>query len=242
MSEQMRYAIFADIHGNLEALETALEYAGKQGLSRFLVLGDSVGYGANPNECLEWAFQNAGLHGMGNHEAAVAHDEIRERFMSSAREAIDWTAERLKPELLARIKDLPYLQIEGKITLAHGTLHSPEEFHYLLDESDAYKSFLALRTPFGFVGHSHVPSFFAEKEGTGGYLKEGVLKFRKNERYLLNPGSVGQPRDRDSRLSFGILDEDKLTFEIVRLPYDNKRASEKILAEGLPASLAYRLL
>ena len=238
----MRYAIFADIHGNLEALETALEYAKKSRLSQFVVLGDSVGYGANPNECLAWALQSAGLHVMGNHEAAVVHDKIREKFTSSAREAIDWTAERLRPGLVAKIKDLPYLQNEGAITLAHGTLHSPEEFHYLFDESDAYKSFLALRTSFGFVGHSHVPSFFAEKEATGGYLKEGVLKLRKNERYLLNPGSIGQPRDRDWRLSFGILDEDKLTFEIVRLPYDNKRASEKILAEGLPASLAYRLL
>jgi predicted phosphodiesterase len=238
----MRYAVFADIHGNLEALETALEYAKKKRLSKFMVLGDSVGYGANPNECLEWALQNAGLHALGNHEAAVIHDKIREKFTSAAREAIEWTAKRLKPELVTKIKDLPYVQIDGDMTLAHGTIHSPEEFHYLFDESDAYKSFLALRTPWGFVGHSHVPCFFAEKEETGGYLKAGVLKLRKKERYLLNPGSIGQPRDRDPRLSFGILDESELTFEIVRLSYDNKKASEKILAEGLPSSLAYRLL
>jgi predicted phosphodiesterase len=238
----MRYAVFADIHGNLEALETALEYARKHRLSRFLVLGDSVGYGANPNECLEWAFQHAGLHALGNHEAAIIHNKIREHFNDWAREAIEWTAERLRPELVGRIKDLPYLQVEGNITLAHGTLHSPEEFHYLLGEIDAHKSFLALRTKYGFVGHSHVPSFFTEKAQTGGWLKEGVLKFQKNERYLLNPGSIGQPRDRDSRLSFGIFDEDELTFKIVRLSYDNKKASEKILAAGLPESLAYRLL
>jgi diadenosine tetraphosphatase ApaH/serine/threonine PP2A family protein phosphatase len=238
----MRYAVFADIHGNLEALEAALEYAEKQQLSGFMVLGDSVGYGANPNECLEWAFQNAELHVLGNHEAAAIHGTIREKFTFSAREAIDWTVGRLKPELLARVRKLPYLKIDGNVTLAHGTLHSPEEFHYLFDESDAFKSFLALRTSLGFVGHSHVSSFFSEKEGAGGYLKEGVLKLRNNERYLLNPGSIGQPRDRDPRLSFGVLDEDKLTFEIVRLPYDNKKASQKIMAEGLPSSLAYRLL
>ena len=238
----MRYAVFADIHGNLEALETALEYVKKRRLSRFMILGDSVGYGANPNECLEWVFQNAGSHVLGNHEAAVIHEKIREKFTNSAREAIDWTAQRLRPELVAHVKELPYLQIEGSVTLAHGTLHSPEEFHYLFNEGDAYKSFLALRTSFGFVGHSHVPSFFAEKEGAGGVLREGVLKLRKKERYLLNPGSIGQARDRDPRLSFGIFDTSELTFEIVRLPYDNKKASEKILAEGLPASLAYRLL
>ncbi len=239
---KMRYAVFADIHGNLEALETALEYVEKHRLSQFMVLGDSVGYGANPNECLEWSLKNGGLHVLGNHEAAVIHDKVREKFTASAREAIEWTSGRLRPELTAKIQDLSYLQSDGGITLAHGTLHSPEEFHYLFDESDAYKSFLALRTPLGFVGHSHVPCFFAEKEGTGGRLKEGVLKLRKNERYLLNPGSIGQPRDRDPRLSFGVLDESELTFEIVRLPYDNRKASEKILAEGLPASLAYRLL
>jgi len=238
----MRYAVFADIHGNLEALEAALECAKNRHLTQFIVLGDSVGYGANPNECLEWSLQNAKLHVLGNHEAAVIHDTIREKFTSSAREAIDWTAEKLKPGLIARLRDLPYLQSEGNITLAHGTLHSSEEFHYLFEESDAYKSFLALRTTFGLVGHSHVPSFFSEKEEAGGYLKEGVLKLKEKERYLLNPGSIGQPRDRDPRLSFGILDINELTFEILRLPYDNKKASEKILAEGLPSSLAYRLL
>jgi diadenosine tetraphosphatase ApaH/serine/threonine PP2A family protein phosphatase len=238
----MRCAIFADIHGNLEALEAALEYASKHRLSEFLVLGDSIGYGANPNECLSWSLQHARLHVIGNHEAAVLHDRILEKFTATARDAIDWTAKRLKPALVTGIRGLPFMQIDGNKTLAHGTLHSPELFHYLFDENDAYKSFLALQTPYGFVGHSHVPCFFSEKEGMGGILKEGVMKLKKNERYLLNPGSVGQPRDQDRRLSFGIFDESELTFEIVRLPYDNKKASQKILAEGLPASLAYRLL
>lgn len=238
----MPYAVFADIHGNLEALETAVEYAKKRRLSQFMVLGDSIGYGADPNECLKWALQNASLHVLGNHEAAVICEKNLEKFTSSAREAIDWSAKRLRPELISGIQVLSYLQTRENMTLAHGTMHGPEEFHYLFDESDAYKSFLALRTLFGFVGHSHVPCFFAEKEGTGGCLKEGVLKLRKHERYLLNPGSIGQPRDRDPRLSFGIFDESELTFEIVRLPYDNRKAAEKILAEGLPASLAYRLL
>lgn len=238
----MRCAVFADIHGNLEALETALEYASKRQLSKFMVLGDSIGYGANPNECLDWALRNAGMHVLGNHEAAVIDGKVRERFTASAREAIEWTAQRLRPELLAKVQDLPYLQGDQGVTLAHGTTHSPEEFHYLFDESDAYKSFLALRTPVGFVGHSHVPCFFAEEERAGGSLKEGVLKLRKKDRYLLNPGSIGQPRDRDPRLSFGIFDDSELSFEIVRLPYDNKKASQKILAEGLPATLAYRLL
>ena len=113
----MKHAIFADIHGNLEALEAALECAEKRGLSRFVVLGDSVGYGANPNECLEWALGNAKLHVLGNHEAAVIHEKGRLEFSDWARTAIQWTAERLRPEMIEKIKDLPYLQREGEISL-----------------------------------------------------------------------------------------------------------------------------
>ena len=238
----MRYAVFADIHGNLEALEVAAEYTQKRRISGYFCLGDSIGYGANPNECLAWALQHAELHVLGNHEAAVLHEKVREDFSGAAHKAIDWTARRLNPELTKKIKTLPYVLTKDNATLTHGTFYSPEEFHYLFDESDAYKSFLAMRTTIGFVGHTHVPCFFDEKKKTGPRLKEGVLKLQKGGRYLLNPGSIGQPRDGDPRLSFGIFDEDELTFEIVRLPYDNKKAAEKIMAEGLPPELAYRLL
>ena len=238
----MRYAVFADIHGNLEALEAALEYARKRQLSRFMVLGDSLGYGANPNECMAWAFQHAEFHILGNHEAAIHQNKIRENFTDWAHAAINWTAKKLKPELAIKIKDLPYMQIREKFTVTHGTIYDPEMFHYLINLAEVRKSFLAMQTPVGFIGHTHIPCVFTEKEPAEKYLKEGVLKLHKNERYLLNPGSIGQPRDRDPRLSFGIFDEDELTFEIVRLSYDNKKAADKILAEGLPASLAYRLL
>jgi diadenosine tetraphosphatase ApaH/serine/threonine PP2A family protein phosphatase len=238
----MKYAVFADIHGNLEALEVALESAQKRGLSRFLVLGDSVGYGANPNECLEWSLGNAKLHILGNHEAAVIHEKVQLKFSHWARIAIQWTTEQLKPGLIEKIKGLPYLQNEAEVILSHGTPCDPEQFDYLLEPADAHKSFMSFREKFGFVGHTHIPSFFAEQEQTSGYLKEGVHPFKKGERYLLNPGSIGQPRDRDLRLSFGIFDPEELMFEIVRLPYDNKKAAQKILAAGLPHFLADRLV
>lgn len=238
----MRYAVFADIHGNLEALEVAAEYTQKRRISGYFCLGDSIGYGANPNECLNWTFQNAKFHVLGNHEVAVIDEKLREDFSDAAHKAIDWTARRLTPELTAKIKTLPYVLTKDNATLTHGTFYGPEEFHYLFDENDAYKSFLALRGAVGFVGHTHVPCFFDETKRASGRLQEGVFKLQKSGRYLLNPGSIGQPRDGDPRLSFGIFDEDELTFEIVRLPYDNKKAAEKIMAEGLPPGLAYRLL
>ena len=238
----MRYAIFADIHGNLEALHAALEYTQKHHLNHYIVLGDSIGYGADPNACYEWAQKHAEYHVLGNHEAAVLHEKIRWEFNDWARVAIDWTAERLSPGWLQSIKELPYLQIHQDMTFSHGTIHDPEHFHYLVDPSDALRSFLALQTQIGFVGHSHIPCSFLENAGTGGYLEEGRHRLIKGERYLLNPGSIGQPRDRDPRLSFGVFDDHDLTFEIVRLSYDNKKAAAKIRAEGLPAFLADRLL
>ena len=238
----MKCALFADIHGNLEALETAAEYTKKHRLKRIACLGDSVGYGANPNECLEWVFAHAELHVLGNHEAAILHERSRFEFTDWARVAVDWTAEKLLQELVRKLKDLPYFQLSGEMTLAHGTIHSPERFDYLLGPEDAYKSFATLKTRAGFVGHSHVSCYFSDKDGSCGHLKEGVFKLDVNGHYLLNPGSIGQPRDRDPRLSFGIFDPDELTFEIVRLPYDNKKAAQKIRAAGLPALLADRLL
>lgn len=238
----MRYAVFADIHGNLEALQAALEYTQKHSLSHYLVLGDSVGYGANPNECLEWSFENAEFHVIGNHEEAVIDEELRFSFHDWARVAIDWTAEQMRPDHLSKIKGLSYLQIHQGFTLGHATLHSPERFDYIFDFKAAQKSFMAMQSPVGFVGHSHIPCFFSEREKDAGHLKEGILKLKKGERYLFNPGSIGQPRDKDTRLSFGVFDDEELTFEIVRLPYDNKTAAQKILDAGLPRFLADRLL
>lgn len=238
----MLYAVFADIHGNLEALQAALEYTRQHHLSRYLVLGDSIGYGADPNPCFKWAAHHAECHVLGNHEAAVLHDSIRESFSDWARIAIDWTAERMDPENILKMKELPYIRIHEEMSLAHGTIHAPERFDYLFDLSDARRSFRDMKTMIGLAGHSHVPCYFSEKEEKGGHLKAGLLKLKIGERYLLNPGSIGQPRDGDPRLSFGILDVGELTFEIVRLSYDNKKAAQKIRAEGLPVLLADRLL
>lgn len=238
----MKYVVLADIHGNLEALDAVQIFIRKRRLRHFMVLGDSVGYGANPNECLEWVNAHAELHVMGNHEAAVVHEGVRMTFSDWAREAIDWTAVRLRPELVKGLRELPYLQEQGPVSLAHGTLHHPHQFLYLLDVIAAQKSFWSTKSQFGFVGHSHIPCYFTEQEAKLGRLDEGVFELRKGERYLFNPGSVGQPRDGDPRLSFGIFDLKELTFEIVRLPYDNTKAAQKIRKEGLPSILADRLL
>lgn len=238
----MPFAVFSDIHGNWEALETAAACAKDRGINRFVVLGDTVGYGANPNECLEWALNHAAVNLFGNHERALLEPDLKKQFNPYAREAIEWTAEVLKPELLERIRDLPYSRIEDGLTFAHGSPYQPEEFHYLMNFKDAGPSFRQMQTSVCFVGHTHVPACFCEQKGSMEYLRPGPRKIEKGGRVILNPGSVGQPRDRDTRLSFGIYDSEAASFEVVRLAYDNHRAAGKIRKAGLPSFLADRLL
>ncbi len=238
----MRYAILSDIHSNWEALGTALDYLGSQRIDEYWVLGDTIGYGANPNECLGWAFEKAQVHLAGNHERAIVDQKILEWFNGDARTAIEWTAGVLEPELKEKISSLPYLHLTPTSTLAHGSPDEPEEFRYLFSFKDAEPSFRAFKTPVCFVGHTHLPSQFTESSRSAVYLPPGLCRLDRGERYLLNPGSVGQPRDRDPRLGFGIFDEGDWTFETVRLEYDNRTAAEKIRKAGLPIFLAVRLL
>ncbi len=238
----MRYAILSDIHSNLEALETAAGHAETKQIDRWIVLGDTVGYGANPNECFEWVVNHAQLFIMGNHEKAVIDPKLREWFNPLAREAIIWTAGILAEPLKKRIADLPFLKIEKGITWTHGSPDKPEDFRYLTRFEDAAPSFQSMENDVCFVGHTHVPCCFCLSRKSTEYLAPGVTELAAGERYILNPGSVGQPRDRDPRLAFGIYDDTAKTFEIIRLEYDNQKAAEKIRKAGLPRYLADRLL
>lgn len=238
----MRAAILSDIHSNWEALETALHYLKKEKVDEYWVLGDTLGYGANPNECFGWMTQNARVQVAGNHEKAVVDPTLLKWFNVDARKAVEWTAEVLKPEFREKIRELNYLHITTSATLAHGSPDHPEEFRYLFSFKDAWPSFHAFETPFCFVGHTHIPCMFREASESVAYLRAGRYELARSERYILNPGSVGQPRDRDPRLALGIFDDKNWTFEILRLEYDNHKAADKIRKAGLPAYLADRLL
>ena len=239
----MRFAVFSDIHANWEALEQAAAHSESLGIRKWVVLGDTIGYGANPNECFRWAQDHAAFHLMGNHEKAIVDPSIRSWFQDTARIAIEWTAQEMDPALKKEIEAMTYLKTEGGLTFAHSSPDNPEDFRYILSERDAEVSFKRSEARICFIGHTHVPACFVEtKKELSSYLAPGKLKLDPQERYLLNPGSVGQPRDRDPRLSFGIFDEAEGTFEIVRLPYDNQKAAAKIRRAGLPAYLADRLL
>lgn len=237
----MRYAVLSDIHANWEALELVSRDINSRSIDQIAVLGDTVGYGASPNECFEWVMENASVVLMGNHEQALFDKKLRAWFNPLAAEAIVWTEQHIKKEAVEKARKLAYSKTENGLMFAHGSPDSPESFRYILSYPDALPAFKAMKETICFVGHTHVPGCFCETSQAKTYLNPGTMKIPAGK-VLLNPGSVGQPRDGDSRLSYGVYDDQKKTFEIVRLEYNNGKAAQKIRDAGLPVQLGDRLL
>lgn len=242
----MRYLILSDLHSNLEATQEALARAIELGYDRVLVLGDIVGYGADPNSVMDRLRALPGLVAIrGNHDKVAAGLEEGEDFNEAARQAALWTRRALTPENLAFLKALPRGPLEfapGKY-LCHGT--PLDEDDYLLEEDEAQRCFERLDFEVCFFGHSHHPGAFVldgpralRHAGGGG----AVLGLEAGRRYLVNPGSVGQPRDRDTRCGFGIYDEARSEVSFHRHEYPVDVTRGKILAAGLPRWLGDRLL
>lgn len=238
----MRYAIISDIHSNLEALQTALDYLSSAKIDKYINLGDVVGYGADPKDCLKIAAELSETIICGNHDKAVFTPKLLSWFNPLAREAVEWTCGQLSEDEIGKLKDFPMKRIEDDFTLVHGSPNSPEEFKYLTMMREAGPAFHSFDNWICFVGHTHIPQVFIDKENITGYLEPGKFSLRRDERYIINCGSIGQPRDMDKRLSFGIFDDKENVLEIVRLEYDAKKAGEKIKKAGLPEYFADRLL
>jgi putative phosphoesterase len=230
----MRIAILSDIHGNLEGLRKALEIVHEKQIDEIVCLGDTVGYGANPNECLELLRQNTTFILMGNHDQAAIDISVTEDFTQHARSSAEWTARTVTPENKEWIKNLPYTLERSGLLFVHASPFEPHEWHYILTPSDAQQGFQHFRQPICFVGHSHVAGMFCDDIWT--------RQVTQGKRFIVNVGSVGQPRDRNPKLSFGIFDTEKWEYENVRSDYDVQTASEKIRKAGLPTPLAERIL
>ena len=229
----MRIAIISDIHGNLEALETALQTIRKEGVDEIICLGDIVGYGASPNECIAEVQSATDYVLLGNHDEAALHPEKTEYFNPYARIAIEWTAEALDGEKRAFLETLPYtLALEG-LLFVHSSPYEPEAWHYVLSPTDAQMNFSYFSEPICFVGHSHVPGIFSQDLWT--------REVMRGKKFIVNVGSIGQPRDNDWRLCFGIFDTEAWTYRAIRCEYDVKASAEKIRKAGLPKALAERI-
>ena len=229
----MQLAVISDIHSNLQALEKALGAIRERGVDEVLCLGDLVGYGANPNECVKLVQEHCATVLLGNHDLAALEPSVAEQFTSNARIAALWTNKHLRPEFKDFLATLPYVAARQNMFLVHSSPYEPEEWHYIFSPAEARSMFDHFSEQICFVGHSHVPGVFAERSANP--------QVTRDERFIVNVGSVGQPRDGNPRLSFGILDTDRWEYTNVRLSYDIDTASKEILKAGLPRQLGERL-
>jgi len=236
----MKYAILGDIHANLEALLAVLADARKRGVTHYLCLGDVVGYNANPVECLERVRELGGPVVRGNHDHYCAFDESLEGFHPIAADVVDWTRRQLSAEQRQFLGALPLVKRVETFTIVHSTLDTPDMWGYVFDKLEADASFAYQSTTLCFYGHTHVPLAFekTDRVRVGLYSKIKVMLGRK---YLINAGSVGQPRDGDPRAAYVTFDLVKNEIELHRVPYDFRMTQKKIMAAGLPERVASRL-
>jgi len=240
----MRYLVISDIHANLEALDAVLRAAAA--FDHALVLGDLVGYGADPNAVIDRvrSLPNATFI-RGNHDKVGSGLESTEGFNYLARQAIAWTAASLSPERrdwLAALQKGPVV-IDPAVEICHGAPF--DEDVYIFDDLDASRAFSCMRRPLCLFGHTHVAAAFQHSPGAravvGVHSTRIDLPAGDNTQFLVNCGAVGQPRDGDPRAAFGILDTEARTLTLERVEYDVAAAQAKIIGVGLPDVLAQRL-
>ncbi|MBV8299809.1 MAG: metallophosphoesterase family protein [Candidatus Eremiobacteraeota bacterium] len=238
----MRYGVVSDVHSNIEALEAV--FGALREDDALLCLGDIVGYGPNPNECVERIRGRATATVLGNHDVAAIDNFGLAYFNPAAREAMRWTQSVLSAENLAWLDSLGYEFRMPEFLLVHGA--PVNYFEYILDKAAAARAFNATDAPLIFIGHTHIAEYYAQRPDgriDHEHLQNGgEIALEEGVRYLINVGSVGQPRDLNPRASFGIYDSAARTVTINRVPYPIERVQEKIASARLPDALARRLL
>lgn len=238
-----RFAIFSDIHANLAALKALLYEAESLNVDSLFCCGDVVGYGAEPNECCEMLRERGIAAVMGNHDYAALHPAESADFNPIARTAIQWTHDQLTPENTLFLSKLPFVLEHGILTFAHASPIEPKRWRYVLNLIDALDLFNQSKGWVSFIGHSHQP--FAIELDNGQMhvmdVESGEVKLNVANRYLVNVGSVGQPRDRNPRLCFVTMDMKTRILKFHRLPYPVALSQNSILLMGLPSELSERL-
>jgi predicted phosphodiesterase len=242
----MRLAVFADIHGNLEALQAVVEDFREQRIDRHVCLGDLVGYGANPNECIDLlrSLPNT-IVILGNHDAAVTWETSPFGMNQAAQQAIFWSMETLTEKNLSFLKALAPIRVMGEMVFSHANPYNPKAWRYVNSRKYAARTFANTGERLVFVGHTHKPMVITRKnffqisfeppEPSTVYPVDG------RTRQIYNCGSVGQPRDGCPLACYLVYDTRAQQLTYRRIPFDNRHTATKILAAGLPASLASRL-
>ena len=236
----MKYAIIADIHGNLEAFQVVLEDIRAQNADHIVCLGDVVGYNANPKECLQIVREMNIPCVKGNHDEYCSTDNHLDGFNPHAAQAVHWTRDQLSAEEKQWLRDLKFTRMAANFTMVHSTLDAPDRWGYVFDKLAAAASFPYQNTQMCFFGHTHVPvAFMRDTMVRGGTYSK--FKVDPSKKYFINVGAVGQPRDNNPKCAYVLYDMAAQTIELRRLEYDIEAAQRKILEAGLPERLAERL-
>lgn len=243
----MRLAILTDIHANRQAFQAVLDDVASRGADRIALLGDIVGYGADPEWCTDTAMrlvQDGALAILGNHDAALSAPDTA--MNAQARRVIDWTRERLSFDQTAFLTDLPLTARLDDMLFIHASAHAPRDWIYVTSERSARPGFMVSDARAIFCGHVHVPALYScDRTGAVGALRVPVgspLPLLSSRRWMAVVGSVGQPRDGVAQAGYALMDtaRNELTFR--RVPYDVTAAAARIRAKGLPVTLALRLI
>lgn len=229
----MRIGLISDIHGNLPALETVLGALRDANVDTMFCLGDTVGYGPYPNECLALVREHCTVVLKGNHDSGLIGETSVEDFNQYGLKALLWSQARVTEEYKEYLRGLPFLIVKEDVTLAHASPLRPGEWSYILTLRSARINFSSFSTTICFIGHTHVPVIINEDLSVG--------EFKKGSRCLINIGSVGQPRDGNPNAAYGIYDTESTEFVLYRMPYDIQKTADAIIAAGLPEYLARRL-
>lgn len=238
----MKYAVLADIHGNLDALQAVLETI--KGVDEYLVLGDIVGYGPEPDECASAIRRIGPISIAGNHDRTVTDDVNLDIYSDELRQNLMWTKDRMSAENLMVMRELPEHFLGTNFETVHGSLRQPLT-EYISDIQTGAVSIELMKKKVLFTGHLHIPLLiFKDEEGNydGWQMKDGdVINVSKFDKAVINPGAVGQPRDMDNRASYGIYNDEEMTFELRRVKYDVEKVQDKMRKLGINDFYAERL-
>jgi diadenosine tetraphosphatase ApaH/serine/threonine PP2A family protein phosphatase len=229
----MTYAVIADIHANLEALQAVLADSKEQGCTHYAFLGDFVGYCADPRACVDIVRSMLAPCVKGNHDEYCSTDLPLDGFNPPAAKVVQWTRNQLSEDDRKWLRELPFVRTVQDFTIVHATLKHPDKWGYVFDKLAAENSLTHQETPVCFFGHTHVPvAFVRDTMVRGGTYTD--FKVQPGKQYFVNPGAVGQPRDGNPKAAYVIYDMAKRTMELRRVAYDIATTQRKIRDAGLP--------
>jgi diadenosine tetraphosphatase ApaH/serine/threonine PP2A family protein phosphatase len=238
----MKIAFISDIHGNLEALENVLRDIEKEGAEKIHFLGDVVGYGCEPNECIRLLAAHCDIKLLGNHDYAAMGLESVENFNQLAQVSMSWTLQKITRKAVSTLADFDMETDFLDYHLVHASPAEPDQWHYILTTAHATPQFEAFSQSICFVAHSHIPAIFVrDSEGAVSKITKDSMECAPDRRYIINIGSVGQPRDNDPRACYLLLETNSNKINYRRVEYDIKKAQEKMKKANMPDFLIERL-